>query len=148
VWIACGDEPVEPAPGTVVHRAWREDVTPRYVVMGSGSPPAAGGAAFAVVRDEGEVDGAGGTVVITRYAVDAGDDERFLAAWEAARAALTGQQGRLGTRLHRASGPARARFVERTRWSSPLMVARAQRRTDVPAVPFPAAAAAYEVLTG
>src|SRR4051794_6070434 len=143
VWIARGDDPVGPRPGVLVHRAWRDDVSPRFVVVGDGAPPP-GAQPYERVRDEGDVDGSGGTVVVTAYDTDPGDDEAFLAAWEAACAALAGQQGRLGTRLLR--GPAPWRHVELTRWSSPLMVARAGGRPDVPPLPVPVAVAAYEAL--
>jgi hypothetical protein len=77
-------------------------------------------------------------------------DERFRAGWEEARAADAQQQGRLGTRLHRSVGPAHLRWVQISRWSSPLMVHRARGRPEVraaaPAPAFAAHSALYQVV--
>src|SRR4051794_14964086 len=143
VWIARTDDPVGPQPGVLVHRAWRDDVSPRFVVVGDGAPPP-GAQPYERVRDGGAGEGGGGGAVVPAYDPAPAGDEAFLPAWEAACAALAGQQGRLGTRLLR--GPAPWRHVELTRWSSPLMVARAGRRTDVPPLPVPVAVAGYEAL--
>jgi heme-degrading monooxygenase HmoA len=108
----------------VLYRALREDVDFRFVAVAE----AGGGAEYLVVRDDGEPDTGGGVTLINAFEVPDGDDDAFLAGWDAARAAMAEQQGYLGTRLHRASGPAEFRFVNVARWSSPLMFARALDR--------------------
>ena len=60
----------------------------------------------------------------------AGDEERFLAGWDAARELLASQRGYLGTRLHRSLAAASFRFVNVARWSSPLMFSRAVQRPE------------------
>jgi heme-degrading monooxygenase HmoA len=72
--------------------------------------------------------------------VPAGEDDAFLAGWDDARAVLAAQQGYLGARLYRATGPADFRFVDLTRWSSPLMVQRAGAQ----GVPVPSRPALYQ----
>jgi hypothetical protein len=134
-----------PAAGEGVrYRAWREDVRFRFVVLApaSGAPDAA----YEAVREEGDVDGSGGATAIAFFAVPDDADQPFRAAWDAAHAELAGRRGHLGTRLYRACGPSPYRFVELTRWSSPLMVARAQAQGGRPPVPFTAYRALYERL--
>ena len=80
---------------------------------------------YEVVREEGEPDGEDGVLLINPFEVPEGEDERFLAGWEAAREFLGRQRGYLGTRLHRSAGASDFRFVNVARWSSPLMFHRA-----------------------
>jgi heme-degrading monooxygenase HmoA len=76
------------------------------------------------------------------FAVPEGEDERFLAAWEAVRAVLSARRGYLGAQLLESPD---ARFVAVVRWSSPLMYARAVREEGdlIAALPFPGSAALY-----
>ena len=96
-----------------MYRALRPDTEPREVTIDE--------AAYDVVRDEGEPDG-DGVFLIDSFDVPEAEAGAFLADWDAARAPLADRRGYLGARLYRA-GP---RFVEVLRWSSPLMVQRAQ----------------------
>ena len=61
--------------------------------------------------------------------------------------ALAKQRGYLGTRLYRSVAAADFRFVDTTRWSSPLMVARATRldavQEAIDALPFRSHPALY-----
>jgi hypothetical protein len=105
----------------VLYRALRRDVGFPFVLVGEGD-------GYEVVREEGAGGWdrtPGGVVLIEPFEVPAGEDDAFLAGWDAGRPALAGRRGYLGARLHRASGPADFRFVELARWSSPLMVRRA-----------------------
>jgi heme-degrading monooxygenase HmoA len=99
------------------------------------------------VREHGRPDTSGGVVLINPFEVPEGEDERFLAGWDAARAALSRRRGYLGTRLHRSLGPADFRFVNVARWSSPLMFARALSEPDFQAaaqgMAFPSHPALY-----
>jgi heme oxygenase (mycobilin-producing) len=113
----------EGEPAGVLYRALRPDVAFRFVSVGEGD-------GYEVVREEGDPDDAGGVVLIDPFEVPEGEDGAFLAAWDAARATLAQQRGYLGARLHRAAAPARFRFVEVARWSSPLMVSRAFERPE------------------
>jgi len=110
-------EPEDGAAG-VLYRALRSDVDFRFVSVGEGD-------GYEVVREHGAPDTPGGVVLIDPFHVPAGEDDAFLAGWDADRPVLAQQQGYLGARLHRATGPAEFRFVELARWSSPLMVQRA-----------------------
>lgn len=159
--------------GTALHRALREDAELRWVAVtradaaapgtraadGRDAAPAAGGpavrvhsGAYEVVHDEAAVDGEGGVVLIVAFDVPRAGDERFRAGWELARAADAGQGGHLGSRLHRSLGPAAPRWLQLSRWSSPLMVHRARQRPEVraaaQALPPPAHAALYQVVGG
>jgi hypothetical protein len=96
------------------YRALRPGAGPRFVSIGEGD-------GYEVVREHGTPDVAGGVVLIDRFEVPAGEDDAFLAGWDAGRADLAGQRGYLGARLYRAD----RRYVELARWSSPLMVQRA-----------------------
>jgi heme-degrading monooxygenase HmoA len=116
-----------------LHRALRPDADFRFVALGGAEPPrtpfASHPARYDVVHDDGAVGDAGGTVLINPFEVPPEDDDAFLAAWDAARVALAGERGYLGTRLHRAAQPdARFRFVNVARWSSPLMFSQAVQR--------------------
>jgi hypothetical protein len=134
-----------------LHRALRADVALRYVAIGpaEGTPPfPAHAGVYEPAHEDGEPSGAGGALLIEFFAPPAAADERYLASWERARAAFAPLQGRLGARLLRACGPARFRFVSITRWSSPLMYARALKRSEVQATApdFPAQRALYLAL--
>jgi hypothetical protein len=116
-------EPEDDAAG-VLYRALRPDVDFRFVSVAEGD-------GYEVVREDGAPDTAGGVVLIDPFEVPAGEDDAFLAGWDAARATLAQQQGYLGARLHRATGPAEFRFIDLARWSSPLMVQRAAAKGAV-----------------
>jgi heme-degrading monooxygenase HmoA len=135
------EAPPDGAPEDVtVYRALREDVDFRYAVV-------APGGGYEVVRDEGDVDGSGGVLFFNPFEVSPADDEKFLAAWDAAREVLEAQHGFLGRRMHRSTGDAELRFVNLGRWSSPLMFARAIARPEVAAavarIDFPSHPALY-----
>ena len=118
--ILFATEPEDDAAG-VLYRALRPDVDFRFVLVAEGD-------GYEVVREDraGGWDRIpGGVLLIDPFEVPAGEDDAFLAGWDAARAVLAQQQGYLGARLHRAAGPADFRFVDLARWSSPLMVQRA-----------------------
>ena len=150
-----------------LYRALRPDVGYRFAALVRVADPKTGREAMAraargadagpfgshagvyeVAHEHGAPDGAQGVLLINPFEVSAGLDERFLAAWDPASRALAAQPGYQGTRLHRSLDPqAVLRFVETTRWSSPLAVARAMRQPDVrkavEAIPFPAHPALY-----
>jgi heme-degrading monooxygenase HmoA len=154
---------------TAVHRALRPDVDFRFVVIARvGSPdrwrallpdtglpggdmpfPAHPGL-YETAAERGDVDGAGGVVLIDAFEVPPDADDRFLGGWEAAREALSGKRGFLGTRLHRSLGPADFRFVSVARWSSPLMYAKAVAdpgfQETVAALPFASHPGLYQVV--
>ena len=85
---------------------------------------------------------AGGVRLIVPFEVPAGEDERFLAAWEEVLGAFAAHRGFLGARLVSSPG---ARSVAVVHWSSPLMYARTVREEGdlVAALPFPAQPALY-----
>jgi heme-degrading monooxygenase HmoA len=118
-----------------LHRALRRDVAARFVAVG---PAQLGG--YTVVEETGDVDGAGGVIAIDLFAEPQGGEERFLAAWRSRHDDLAARRGYLGTRLYRGGRDDELAFVCLTRWSSPLMVARAGGEA--------AHAAGYEVLRG
>jgi hypothetical protein len=91
----------------VVLRALLDDARFPFVVL------AAAGGPYELVGEDGDPDRHGGVVLVEPRA-DAPDDGRFA-----------GQQGYLGARLLRRVDGGEPRFVALTRWSSPLMVARA-----------------------
>ena len=109
-------EPEDDA-AAVLYRALRPDVEFRFVSVAEGD-------GYEVVREDGAPDTPGGVVLIDPFEVPAGEDDAFLAGWDADRTVLAQKQGYLGGRLYRAAGPADFRFVELARWSSPLMVQR------------------------
>jgi hypothetical protein len=99
-------------PGTL-YKALRDDVPHPFVTI-------ADGPGYDEVHKDGDPDGRGGVIVIEQPA-----DE---AAWHELRQRLSPQRGYLGSRLLRADdGP-----VAISRWSSPLMYARATRELDIP----------------
>ena len=140
--------------GIALFRALRSDVDHRYVdiarVDATRGPFASHPGLYEVVHDEGTPDGAGGVVLINPFEVPAGEDERFVAAWERVRALRGGQRGYLGTRLHRSLGAADFRYVDVARWSSPLMIFRASQQPEVrqagAGLPYPAHPALYSVV--
>ena len=127
----------------ILYRALRDDVAFRFVLIG------ADGADYEVVREHGTPDREGGVVVINPFEAPEEADDAFLTGWDGSRAVLARQQGYLGTRLHRSIGPADFRFVNVSRWSSPLMVQRALQRAEfrdaVAAIPYPSHPALYQV---
>ena len=108
-----------------LHRALRTDVSHRFASLASGGP-----------------DDDGGVLLIVPFDVPAGEDERFLAAWEAVREVFATRRGYLGAQLVPSPN---ARFVAVVHWSSPLMYARAVREEGdvIAALPFPAHPALY-----
>jgi len=152
---------------SVLHRALRPDVDLRFVDVARADAPgwrdalAAAGAtaaaatyaaAYERIREDGRPGGEGGVVRVEPFEVPPGGEGEFLAAWDRARAVEARQQGYVGTRLHRSAAGAAFRFVAMTRWSSPLMVARARQRAEVQdataAMPFPSRPALYTVVRG
>jgi heme oxygenase (mycobilin-producing) len=154
---------------TALHRALREDADFRFVnvarvesvaawrdavadpafpgrAMGFASHPGL----YEVAHEDGTPPPEGGVVLINPFEVPDGADDEFLTAWDSARGAVTGQRGYLGTRLHRALGPADFRFVNVARWSSPLMFAQATQRPEfqqaAAAMPFTSHPALYTVV--
>jgi hypothetical protein len=111
--------------GATLHRALRADVRHRFAGLADGAP-----------------DDAGGVLLIVPFEVPAGEDERFLAAWEGVRERFSARRGYLGAQLH--AGP-EARFVAVVHWSSPLMYARTVREEGdlIAALPFPGHGALY-----
>src|SRR3954471_24830297 len=152
--------------GSALHRALRSDVDFRFVDVadvdspqawrdavsdpafpGGGLPFPAHPGLYEVVLEDGAFDTEGGVILISPFEVGADADDRFLAGWNRARELLAGQQGHIGTRLHRSLGPADFRFVDIARWSSPLMFARTLQRPEfqaaAEALPFTSHRALY-----
>jgi heme oxygenase (mycobilin-producing) len=138
--------------GGVLLRALRAEADFRFVELAAVEPgaAAAGAGLYEVVHEDGAPDGAEGVTLVNPFEVPAGEDERFVAGWERARASLADQRGYLGTRLHRSAGAADFRFVNVARWSSPLMFARATQRPEFRAagaeLPYRAHPALYSVV--
>jgi heme-degrading monooxygenase HmoA len=134
----------------VLYRALRADVDFRFVAIARVDDDSSASGRYVSVHEEGAPDGAQGVTLVSPFEVPVGEDERFVAAWERARAALADQRGYLGTRLHRGVGDADFRFVSLARWSSPLMFARATQRPEfrvaADALRFPAHPALYSVV--
>ena len=127
----------------VLHRALRRDVDPRFVslarvlsrpaleaVISDPAYPGLATSLYEVVREHGTPGVEGGVVLVDPITSPDGEDERLLEDWDRSRAVLGEQQGYLGTRLHRRVGSSGFRFVDIARWSSPLMFARALRRSE------------------
>jgi heme-degrading monooxygenase HmoA len=154
---------------TALHRALRRDADFRFVNLArvdsaqawsdAISDPAfprgqmrfkAHPSMYEVVHEDGSLDEPGGTALISPFEVDADEDDRFLAAWEPARAVLAEQPGYLGTRLHRALAAADFRFVNVARWSSPLAFSKAVGRPEfqraAAEMPFPSHPALYQII--
>ena len=101
------------APPGTVYRALRDDVPYPFVTISDGP-------GHDVIHEDGDTEGRGGVIVIERIS-----DE---AAWHELREALSTHRGYLGSRLfHGTDGS-----VAVSRWSSPLMYARATRERDIP----------------
>ena len=135
----------------VLYRALRADVDFRFVAVARVDDDSSAVGRYEAVHEDGAPDGSEGVTLINPFEVPAGEDERFVAGWERARAALADQRGYLGTRLHRGVGDSDFRYVGLARWSSPLMYARATRRPELrepAALPFAAHPALYSVLRG
>ena len=153
----------------VLHRALRPDVEFRFVSVARVESPKAwrqaiGDAAlpggtmrfkahsglYEVVHEDGMPEDPGGVILINPFEVPAGDEERFLTRWEAARELLATERGYLGTRLHRSLAAASFRFVNIARWSSPLMFSRAVQRPEFQqaalALTFASHPALYQVI--
>lgn len=115
----------EARPGATLHRALRPDVPRRFASL-----------------ERGGADGAGGVLLIVPFDVPTGEDDRFLAAWEAVREVLSARRGYLGAQL--LPSP-EARFVAVVHWSSPLMYTRALREDGdlIAALPFTSRPALY-----
>jgi hypothetical protein len=115
----------EATPGATLHRALRAQVQPRFASLASSAP-----------------DIAGGVLLIVAFDVPAGEDDRFLIAWEPAREVFSARQGYVGTQVHRGAD---ADFVAVVQWSSPLMYARTvdQEGDVIAAIPFASRAALY-----
>jgi hypothetical protein len=109
-----------PHAGGTLYRALGEDAEFPYVAVGG-----AEGALYEVVHEDGVPEAEGGVVLIDPFDVPSEADGAFLADWHAERTALAAHHGYQGSRLYRAVGPADLRFVAFSRWSSPLMFARA-----------------------
>ena len=81
---------------------------------------------YEIVHEDGTPDDAGGVILINPFEVPAGEEERFLAAWESrSRAARALSADTSGRGCIAASAAASFRFVNIARWSSPLMFSRA-----------------------
>ena len=153
----------------VLHRALRPDVALRFVSVarvespkawrqaigdaelpGGTMPFKAHSGLYEVVHEDGMLEDPGGVILINPFEVPAGDEERFLAGWGAARELLASQRGYLGTRLHRSLAAASFRFVNVARWSSPLMFSRAVQRPEfqqaAAALTFASHPALYQVV--
>ena len=96
--------------GATLYRAIRPDTPVRFVSV-------APGGSHELIHEDGDVDGEGGIIRI-----DVIDDELSLVEWREAREVFATRRGYLGSRLYRGAD---AGFVAIARWSSPLMVQRA-----------------------
>jgi hypothetical protein len=96
--------------GATLYRAIRSDAPLRFVSVAPGD-------SHELIHEDGDVDGAGGIIRI-----DVFDDEPSLVAWHEAHEVFATRRGYLGSRLYRSTD---AGGVAIARWSSPLMVQRA-----------------------
>jgi hypothetical protein len=87
-------------------------------------------------------DEAGGVLLIVPFEVPAGEDDRFIAAWETVRELFSTRRGHLGAQLLRSP---EGQFVAVVHWSSPLMYARTVRQEGdvIAALAFRGHAALY-----
>jgi len=144
--------PAEAAGPVTLLRALRDDVALRFVALGPAAwllpalPAAGRGGRYDPVGEHGTPDGDGGVLEVAAYPAAPG----LVAAWDAVQRTLGTHRGHLGARLYSAveGEPAAAlALVTLTRWSSPLMVARARREPAVrdaeQTLPAPAAGALY-----
>jgi heme oxygenase (mycobilin-producing) len=140
----------ERSASAVLYRALRADVDFRFVAIAPVGDDSSASGRYVAVHEEGAPDGSQGVSLVNPCEVAAGEDERFVAGWQRARAALADQRGYLGTRLHRSVGDGHFRFVSLARWSSPLMFARATQRPEfrmaADALRVPAHPALYSVV--
>jgi heme-degrading monooxygenase HmoA len=140
----------ERSASAVLYRALRADVDFRFVAIARVDDDSPASGRYETVHEDGAPDGSQGVTLVNPFEVTEGEDERFVAGWERARAALGDQRGHLGTRLHRSVGDSHFRFVNLARWSSPLMFARATQRFEfhaaADALRFPAHPALYSVV--
>jgi heme oxygenase (mycobilin-producing) len=130
----------------VLYRALRADADFRFAAVTPVDHGSPANGLYEVVHEEGTPDGSEGVTLINPFEVPEGEDERFVAGWERARAALAAQRGYLGTRLHRSVGESDFRFVNLARWSSPLMFARATQRPELRAAGADLSYAAHPAL--
>src|SRR4051794_7316555 len=87
-------------PGAALLRALRSDVPFRFVELAAGVAPSpfsgadpraeAQSARYEVAWSDGDVDGAGGALLVEPYEVPPAADEAFLAGWRALRDELAG----------------------------------------------------------
>jgi heme-degrading monooxygenase HmoA len=140
----------ERSASAVLYRALRADVAFRFVAIARVDDDSSTPGRYVAVHEEGVPDGSQGVTMLNPFEVPDGEDERFVAGWQRARAALADQRGYLGTRLHRSVGDSPFRFVNLARWSSPLMFARATQRPEfrvaADALRVPAHPALYSVV--
>jgi heme-degrading monooxygenase HmoA len=95
---------------------WREAVTAEGF-PGRDMPGTPHPALYDVEREDGEGDG--GVVLINPFEVPAGEDDAFLAAWQAAGDLMMAKPGFLASRLYRSLGDeAVFRWVNVARWES------------------------------
>jgi hypothetical protein len=115
----------EAPPGSTLHRALRADVPHRFAGLASGGP-----------------DADGGVLLIVPFEIPEGEDERFLAAWEAVRELFSARRGYLGAQVLHSPD---ARSVAVVHWSSPLMYSRTVREEGdvIAALPVPGHPALY-----
>ena len=111
----------EATPGTV-YKALRDDVAHPFVTV-------ADGPGYDEVHADGDTEGRGGVIVIER--------DPDVEAWHELRRHLANERGYLGSRLLRGDDG----HVAISRWSSPLMYARATKGVELtwqPALYLPA----------
>ena len=116
----------------VLYRALRADVDFRFVAVARVDEGSAAPGLYEVVHEEGAPDGSDGVTLINPFEVPEGEDERFVAGWERARAALADQRGYLGTRLHRAVGDSRPALRQPRTLVEPADVRPRDAATRVP----------------
>jgi heme-degrading monooxygenase HmoA len=156
---------------TTLHRSLAGQAEFRFVNVAHVASPEAWGAAVAdpdfpgrempgtphpglyeVVREDAAPAETAGAILINAFELRPRDDERFLTGWERARDALRGQDGYLGTRLHRAlSSQTHFRFVNVASWTDASAFLAARQRPEFQrasnSIPFPAHPALYEALS-
>ena len=103
---------------SVLYRALRADVDFRFASVArlGAAELASHPSLYEVVHEEGAPDGSEGVTLVNPFEVPAGDDDRFLAGWERARAALADQRGYLAARRPRTCSDGDARG--RSRWTT------------------------------
>jgi heme-degrading monooxygenase HmoA len=106
---------------------------------------------YETVREDHASNARPAAVLINPFEVPDGEGDAFLAAWEAARDAMRGADGYLGTRLYRSLAPnTRFGFVNVARWRSASDFQAALQRPDfqqaATAMRYRAHPALYEVV--